>query len=125
MIIQPYSTFDWEQEALQHQRTVYVDIDDTLLLHDDFRRPPVVNRELVRKLCKLKSQGCQIVLWSGNAIGKPGAESRRHQVDQLFVNQILGLLAYDLFDAVLAKPHVILDDHADWFNNTHLIDVTK
>ena len=123
MIIKPYTEADLAREALLHQRSVYVDVDDTLLLHDDFKRPPEVNRKLVRNLIALKTQGVQIVLWSGNAVGFPGAQSRRHQVDQLFVNQGIGMLAYDLFDAVLAKPHVILDDKADWFANTHLLEV--
>ena len=119
MIVKPYTEADLAREALQHQRSVYVDVDDTLLLHRDFTVPPQLNLPLLEQLGRLRNQGVQLVLWSGNAVGLAGARSRASQL------AALGLDVYALFDAVLAKPHVILDDKADWFANTHLLDVSK
>ena len=113
MIFSPLSESNLEQEALLHQRSVFVDIDGTLL-----RWPgnilgsgmPQLDLELLARLDALRAVGIQVVLWTGQ--GKQYAD---YVVDRFNIREH--------FDAVLAKPHVILDDAPDWFNGTHYLTI--
>ena len=112
MIFTDFSTFNWEEEAQKHQRSVFVDIDDTVLIHNDFTETPRVNHELLERLNRLHNSGIQVVLWTG--MGKQRAD-----------HFIICTSYHNVFDAVLAKPHIILDDSPDWFKDTYYVNVKK
>lgn len=108
MIFAKIAASNWEAEAELHQRTVYVDIDGTLMRWAGNKLGngmPQIDAELLAKLDMLRAKGVQVVLWTGQ--GKQYAD---------YVVERFGIRNH--FDAVLAKPHVILDDAPDWFENT-------
>ena len=105
-------------------RPIYVDVDDTLILYNtpsdypgatvtieecklydggSVERTFAVNTVLIEMVCKHKSEGCSVIVWSAG--GSSWA---------LMVVKALGL--EEVVDAVTAKPDTIYDDWkpADW-----------
>ena len=81
---------------------VYIDIDDTLIIHTD--KGSVVNVKLMEKIRDWKSKGRTIIVWTSNTGGIK------------YAKQMLAMCDIEV-DAVLPKPYTIVDDdHLEYYS---------
>ena len=90
------------------QRTIYVDVDDTLVRSFGSKRVPMP--AVIAAVCRLAEQGVQLYLWSTG-----GADYCRDTAIEL------GLA--DCFVGYLTKPHAYIDDQAmdEWRGCQHVL----
>jgi cation transport ATPase len=91
-----------------HNRTVFVDVDDTLVRSVGVKRIPMPS--VVASVRDLHQKGVQLYLWSSG-----GAEYARSSAVELGIAEC--------FVAFLPKPHAYIDDQAveDWRFCKHVL----